>query len=230
MARWLWLVGIAAASAFIVGIALDMYWLRLLVKMIPVGCMALWLWFRDEEKDLYSWGIFLGLLCSMGGDIFLEINKNLFVVGLGCFLTAHLCYITAYVSASRKTVFLQALPFLGYGVSLYAYMYGSIQVKFPRLVVPVALYTTVICCMMWRATALFQEKNVRRSAAWFAVLGAMTFALSDSLIALNKFVWPIPGVRYAIIVTYWLGQLGILHSVVRSEAKPQEPVSAKRYA
>lgn len=230
MVRWLWVLGILAASTFFVGVALDMYWLRLLVKPIPVGCMAWWLWSRDEPKDTYSWGIFFGLLCSIGGDLSLEINKRLFVVGLGWFLVAHLCYIMAYLSATRKALLLQALPFLGYGIALYAFMYGSILVKFPRLVVPVALYTTVICCMMWRASALFHAVEVRKHAAWMALLGAMTFASSDSLIALNKFVWPIPGVRYAIMVTYWLGQLGILHSVLRAEAPKPEPVVFKRHA
>lgn len=227
MVRWLWVLGVMAASAFVVGVALEMYWLRLLTKPIPVGCMAAWLWFREEEKGWYEWGILLGLLCSIGGDMFLELSAGMFVVGLGWFLTAHLFYVMAYTSATRRAVALQLLPFLGYGVALYAYMYGSIQQKFPRLVIPVALYTLVICCMMWRASAMLQEADIRRQAAWSALLGAMIFASSDSVIALNKFVWPIPGARYVIIVTYWLGQLGIVRSVMRAEATASEAEGAK---
>ncbi len=228
MVRWLWALGVLAASAFVVGVALEIYWLRLLVKPIPIACMAAWLWFREEEKGLYEWGILLGLLCSMGGDLFLEISSGMFVVGLGWFLVAHLFYVMAYTSATRRLLLLQLLPFLGYVVSLYAYMYGSISQKFPRLLIPVALYSLVICCMIWRASALLQEPAIRRQAAWSALFGAMIFASSDSVIALNKFVWPIPGARYVIILTYWLGQLGILLSVMRTKPIPAGAEDAKR--
>ncbi len=43
-----------------------------------------------------SGGILLGLLCSMGGNMFLELSAGMFVVGLGWFLTAHLFYVMAY--------------------------------------------------------------------------------------------------------------------------------------
>ncbi len=54
-----------------------------------------------------------------------------------------------------------------------------------------------------------------RPDQWAALAGAVLFALSDTLLALNRFDAPIEGARYAIILLYWLGQWGITLSVKR---------------
>ena len=36
------------------------------------------------------------------------------------------------------------------------------------------------------------------------LIGAFLFALSDSLIALDRFYVPMEGARYVIILTYWI--------------------------
>ncbi len=113
---------------------------------------------------------------------------------------------------------LQLLPFLGYGVALYARGNSSdpTEVSAPSDSCG-AVTSLVICCMMWRASAVLQRRIFRRQAAWSALLGAMIFASSDSVIAvLNKFFGR-SGARCVIIVTYWLGQLGIVRSVMRAE-------------
>jgi uncharacterized membrane protein YhhN len=47
------------------------------------------------------------------------------------------------------------------------------------------------------------------SGEWLAVVGALLFFASDSLIAWNRFVVPLPWAPTAIIVTYHLGQWGL---------------------
>jgi len=46
-------------------------------------------------------------------------------------------------------------------------------------------------------------------AAWFGLAGALLFGCSDSLLALDRFRGPLSGVDYAIMLSYWAGQLGI---------------------
>jgi uncharacterized membrane protein YhhN len=62
--------------------------------------------------------------------------------------------------------------------------------------------------MMWRATAASLE-----TGRWDAMIGAVLFGLSDSLIALDRFRAPVPGARWLIMASYWAGQFCIARSV-----------------
>jgi len=44
--------------------------------------------------------------------------------------------------------------------------------------------------------------------------GSSFFALSDSILGINKFRFPVPGSDYSIMVTYYLGQVLIALSVI----------------
>lgn len=61
----------------------------------------------------------------------------------------------------------------------------------------VCIYATMICAMM--VTALMQRSSLY-------ALGAVLFVFSDFILAWNRFVEPIPGQRYLIMVPYYLGQ------------------------
>ena len=67
--------------------------------------------------------------------------------------------------------------------------------------------------MMWRAAARVRPGE---RAGWMALAGALSFGLSDTLLALHRFRAPVPGAWYLVILTYWAGQLGIAASAVRS--------------
>jgi uncharacterized membrane protein YhhN len=71
--------------------------------------------------------------------------------------------------------------------------------------VPVAGYVAVIATMLLFALA---------SGRVLAGVGALLFVGSDSLIAWDRFVRPVPGARVAIMVTYHLGQAGLVLSLV----------------
>lgn len=59
-----------------------------------------------------------------------------------------------------------------------------------------------------------------------AACGAILFVISDIVLAVNKFCWPVVGERYIIMVTYYAAQLCISLSAVNSclvhPAPPQE--------
>jgi len=76
----------------------------------------------------------------------------------------------------------------------------------PELRVPVAAYIVVISVMV--ATALATGNVV-------AAVGAVLFAGSDSMIAWNRFVRPFRSADVAIMVTYHLGQAGLVLSLLR---------------
>jgi uncharacterized membrane protein YhhN len=47
------------------------------------------------------------------------------------------------------------------------------------------------------------------------VLGAFSFILSDSLIALDKFLHPLPYNNYSVMITYYAAQWMIVHGSLK---------------
>jgi uncharacterized membrane protein YhhN len=202
------LVGVAAVLAYFIGLAFDFAALRVAVKPLPVLCLAVWAASGGTRSARLLSG---GLLLSALGDLLLE-GPDLFAAGLGAFLLAHLLYAAAFVQRGRGLHALRALPFAGYGAALFAILRPGLG----ALVVPVAAYVAAICVMMWRAAAALASAAPRIARP--ALGGALMFAASDTLIGLDRFRAPIPGVRYPIMLLYWLGQAGIALSARRESS------------
>ena len=144
----------------------------------------------------------LGLLVSTTADVAIEWS---FLAGLGLFLVAHVVYVAAFLDGRSPLRLLRALPVLaaiGVAYRLIASGLGPLRGA-------VVLYMAAIGTMVWRAAARVGCRGPARPAERSALLGAVLFAASDTLIALDRFHAPIPGARYAIILVYWAGQLGI---------------------
>ena len=71
---------------------------------------------------------------------------------------------------------------------------------------PVVAYVVVISAMVSAALA---------TGVGLAIAGAVLFFASDTLIAWNRFVRPRPWMPLAIIVTYHVGQAGLVLSLAR---------------
>lgn len=147
-----------------------------------------------------------GLAVSAGADVVIERS---FVAGLAIFLCAHLVYVAAFVADERSLRPLRALPFVVYGAGMYALL----RPRLGEMALPVAVYVAAITAMLWRAAARVRPGE---RSGWYALAGALVFGLSDTLLALHRFRAPVPGAAYAVILTYWAGQLGIAASAVRS--------------
>lgn len=201
-------VAALCAAGFLAGLQVDDVTLRLATKPLPV--LAMLAWVLLHRRDAYALLVAAGLGLSVVGDVLLEIPADLFVPGLLAFLVAHLLYIAAALNQGRRLALLWALPFLAWCVGVYVWLFPGMG----ALAVPVGIYVGVIGTMMWRMGArLTDTTGAARTGAVLALVGAVVFGLSDSLIAVGKFSGPFPGIRPAIIGTYWLGQLGITASV-----------------
>jgi uncharacterized membrane protein YhhN len=202
------IVGIMAAGLFIIGHAFDLYWLRMIVKPIPVLLMALWVYLLPGKKT-YQWAIITGLLLSMLGDILLEASSATFIFGLVAFLLGHVAYIVAFTRDGRQLFLWRAVLAYGYGVIIFTLFIT--QGDLGDMMIPILLYVIVITTMLWRAASRVGVAAINVFSARAGLIGAILFTFSDTLIATNMFVWdmPQPTTRYIIIITYWLGQLGI---------------------
>lgn len=203
-------VGLITALLFIAEVGKDQVVVRVILKSVPLLCLIAWV--RLTARDRYASLILAGLIFSLAGDILLEISADLFVPGLIAFLIGHVWYIAAFLSVTRELKLLRVLPFAAWVVLAYLLLLPNLK----GMAVPVAAYVIVIGSMMWRSSAMAASPVLRWP--WFALIGAILFGLSDTLLAFKKFSGVTIGPHFTVIVLYWLGQLGIGLSVKRSGA------------
>lgn len=201
------ILGLGTAAAFIYGIFVDDAALQLWTKPWPVLVLA-WLVHRClRSEDAYAGHIRSGLLASVVGDICLEFEAG-FLPGMGAFLIAHVFYLLAYAARDKTPRYLLAVPFGLWAVVVL----GGLQsgLRDAGMLIPVGVYTLVICTMLWRAWA--RIRGGVSMDVWIAAVGATLFAVSDTMIAVSMFGPGFSGADYWIIVLYWLGQSGIAYS------------------
>jgi uncharacterized membrane protein YhhN len=137
------------------------------------------------------------LLLSLLGDVALMLPRDLFVVGLGAFLLAHVAYVVDFeASIAARAVWLAIVLVLAAPLALR--IIRSVDDASLRL--PVVVYMFVILLMVASATA---------SGSALAAAGALLFFSSDTVIAWNRFVRPFAWAQPVIMVTYHLGQLAL---------------------
>lgn len=145
------------------------------------------------------------LAFSLAGDTFLMF-PGFFIPGLVAFLLAHLFYIALFKQGvawfpSRRALMIT----LGPGAAMYAFLYPGLD---PVLKPAVAAYVVVIALMAAQAIGRAAVRRDRQSVA--VAVGAMFFMLSDSLLATNKFAFPLPMAQFWVLATYYAAQLLIV--------------------
>ena len=196
-------ITLLSAVFFLYGLYADIHAIRIFFKPIPV-LMLIWMVYLQKDRWL------LGALgFSLLGDIILELPQQLpFALGLGSFLIAHILYIRRFLIRPTQMLWWPLVPIGVYCGTLFWYMIPNLG----PLLIPVFVYVLVIATMLWSACRYAQTyKN------YLPLLGAILFVLSDSLIAINKFITPFSQARYAIIITYWLAQYLIILPLVSHE-------------
>jgi uncharacterized membrane protein YhhN len=206
-------IGVVAAVVYIVaGEQPNTYWLRMIVKPIPVLMMALWV-SALRVRGPYQLAIMVGLLLSALGDILLEFSEATFLFGLVAFLLGHVAYIVAFLQDNRKLCPYRAAAVYAYGLAAFGFLYFTGNLGAMRI--PVAIYVVIICVMLWRASCRVNSPGILPFSAWAGFAGALFFVVSDSVLAFRLFETPIQLGGAVVIITYWLGQLGITLSAWR---------------
>ena len=130
--------------------------------------------------------LMLALLFSAIGDVLLAIPwwAPSFVLGLGSFLLAHLCFLGALVplarGSERSRTRWMGVALIGVAcVALLAWFWP--QLVHYGMTIPVTVYMLVLVAMV--SAALLARLPTR----WTAV-GALCFAASDAMIGISRFV------------------------------------------
>jgi alkylglycerol monooxygenase len=151
------------------------------------------------------------LVFSMVGDVFLMLPGNYFIPGLASFLVAHIFYIALFRQGQPWFPNKKALgAVLAVGAGMYAIVWGGLGD--PVLKIAVAAYVGVISLMAAQAIGRATVQGGQDTGAGWVALGACVFMVSDSLIAINKFVTPVALSSLWILATYYVAQLLIVHN------------------
>jgi len=162
--------------------------------------------------------VIAGLLFAWVGDVLLLFETKhplFFIFFLVSFLTTHVLYIVYFLKIQfPQTSLLRNQPWMAalvaaYGVSLVMFLSPHLG----EMKLPVTIYAVVICAMAICSLHVFTKVNMPSNILF--VIGALLFAASDSLLAVNKFYKPFAGAGMLIILTYCAAQFLIVMGVVK---------------
>ncbi len=182
------------------------------LKSIPM--LSLFIIVMSNVKSTQGILFSLGIVSCMGGDITLDINRTrFFMPGLIFFLIGHLFYIAVFLRAFKydKKSILYAIPIIIVSAVL-SVLFSSIP-QTQRI--PVLVYLCVITIM----TILSAFTSFRSRLVFW---GAVMFMVSDIIIAINKFFYPIPNSTLYNIGIYFVAQFVLAVSFVDTYRKKNQ--------
>ena len=193
------------AIIFIAALPFQPYPGNFVIKAIPaisIAVLALIAVNRMAGKLL-----FVSLLFCAAGDVALELEAGeYFIIGLGLFLIAQIMFIATF---SRDFKMQRSRIPIIVILAIYALAIASIMTpSLKEMVIPVYFYLTAITLM-----GIFAALRTARNK--FTIYGALSFIVSDSIIAINKFMTPVPAVDYAVMITYYLALFLIVYGFLK---------------
>jgi uncharacterized membrane protein YhhN len=153
--------------------------------------------------------LLVALVFGLAGDVaLLEKSDSRFRLGLAAFLVGHVAFVLCFIQVGLDPQGWNYLSFLVLGACLLAtrqvaastYLRGGLA-----LAAPVALYTVVIGAMVIYAFTTGEP---------LIAVGATVFAVSDTVLARDRFVRPWEGAQLLVMVTYHVGQALIVIGVL----------------
>jgi len=196
---------LAFAILFIALLPLEPYSGNFIIKAIPALSLAAlpFIAVPGSRGKL----LFASLLFCAAADIALELEAGkYFIIGLGLFLIAHILFIITFsrdfkAQKSQIPVIIMLI--------VYAKMMAFIMTPYLKdMTIPVYIYLTAITLM-----AIFASLRISKND--FTLYGAISFIVSDSILAINKFMMPVPAADYLIMITYYLSLFLIVYSFLK---------------
>lgn len=176
---------------------------KILMKLIPMALIILYAVTTNSTVSArYKQIILLGLFVCVIADGVIYW----FLAGLVTFFIGHIFYIFAFRHESRKPVPLwAAILLILYGIIMAIWIAGS-QFSTGDYILGGAIiaYIFIILLMGWMAI---------RSRLKLAITGALLFMFSDSVLAIDRFVYELPGREALVMLTYYAAQVFIAASI-----------------
>lgn len=148
----------------------------------------------DTDQGTMRSYVVAALVLCLAGDVFLMLPQDLFVPGLASFFVAHLLFVVAFLTHEPGHSALPTLiPTLLLVPILLRSIFVAVRRDHPDLVLPVVAYAGAIGAMLAESAV---------TGSLLVVAGAAVFVASDTILANNRFVRPLPHGHLATMVTY----------------------------
>lgn len=176
---------------------------KILTKLIPMGLIIIFarsttVFFSSTYKQL----IIMGLIICMVADGVIYW----FLAGLVTFFIGHIFYIFAFSQANQKPIPKWAATLLLlYSASITFWIAGS-QLKEGETFLGIAIIAYIIIILIMGWTAI-------KTRLPFAIIGALLFIISDTALAIDRFMFDIPNQDAVVMMTYYAAQIFIATSI-----------------
>jgi len=190
----IWIYIFAAFAVLFIGLLpLEPYLGNFVIKAIPVISLAVLTFIAVSGSRGKL--LFASLLFCAAADIALELaGGKYFVAGLGLFLIAHILFIITF---SKDFKFQKSkIPVIILLVVYSLMMAFVLTPSLKEMAIPVYVYMTALT-LVGIFAALRSVKND------FTLYGAIAFIVSDSVLAVNKFMFSFVAANYIIMITYY---------------------------
>jgi|TARA_B110000046_G_scaffold73819_1_gene81702 uncharacterized membrane protein YhhN len=167
-----------------------------------------------EQVTLKTILLWISLVFAWLGDLALMQEDAYFLLGVGMFFMAQLCYILLFLKSVKEPIKFKTLPLLPYFLAGILLFYILLP-KTDALLIPVFIYGLSLIGMA--GIARLRQGRADSKSYSYVLIGTLFFLISDSLLALNKFVWDIPYVGIGIMSTYMAAQLLITEGILQDE-------------
>jgi uncharacterized membrane protein YhhN len=159
------------------------------------------------DPAMRAWFV-VALVSSLAGDVFLLDGDRRFIPGLVAFLLAHVAYTVGLAVApdwAWARFGIAAVAMMILGVTVGAVIVRAARASSSVLGLAVTGYLVAISLMFCAAAAY---------GNWWAIGGAALFVASDSVLGWRQFVGTARWMPVTVMVTYHLGQAGLVASLL----------------
>jgi uncharacterized membrane protein YhhN len=211
-----WILVLSAVAAVSDWLAVGLGRRKIEVIAKPATLLLLLLWFvlsiGDQAGGFGVW-MALGLAFSLVGDVFLLLSERWFLFGLVAFLLAQVSYAIGLNSEGLVLSGRSAAAAIAVA-ALASLVFARLRIALRQsgkggMLAPIAVYVVAISVMLWSAACSPLRPGWPAPAAALIAVGGALFFASDSILAWNRFVRPIPAARLLTMITYHLGQYGL---------------------
>lgn len=187
--------------------------LEYVAKPATIVFLLVYFWLEKSGAVPLTW-FGLGIVFSVLGDIYLLLQREKILPGLFLFLLVHLCYIIGFnlpLPPLTSWSLFFAVVYALMAARIYRQIAAGLARKsLQRMKIPVLVYTAVITLMLLSATLTLSRPDWKAWPSALVFLGAALFFLSDVNQAYYRYVGPMKRGRVVTMITYHLGQIGII--------------------
>lgn len=202
----IWLYIFAAFAVLFIGLLpFEPYAGNFIIKAIPALSLAV-LAFISVSGSRGKL-LFTSLLFCAAADVALELaGGKYFVAGLGLFLIAHIFFIITFSSDFKFQK--SKVPVIVLLIVYSTMMAFVLTPSLKEMAIPVYVYMTALTLVGIFASLRAAQNN-------FTLYGAIAFIVSDSVLAVNKFMMPVPAADFIIMITYYASLFLIVYGFLK---------------